>query len=140
LANRNPADSIASLVPRIKDRRAASKAPNNRNLLNVFILLSLFLSNLAVRLYRFFRGYLSPNYLSIFLNAIESATHVKPENIAKGSASANMYSGSKWENILLKSKKVENKAIKSNIPEEINESLLVIWLSSFQLYDSSGIP
>ncbi len=51
-----------------------------------------------------------------------------------------MNSGSKWENIVLKNKKVENKAIKSNIPEEIKESLLGIWLSSFHLYDSAVIP
>ncbi|MCM3122826.1 MULTISPECIES: hypothetical protein [unclassified Mesobacillus] len=83
---------------------------------------------------------LNLNYLSSCLRVIENATHVKPENIAKGSVLANMNSGSKWENIVLKNKKVENKAIKSNIPEEIKESLLGIWLSSFHLYDSAVIP
>lgn len=42
--------------------------------------------------------------------------------------------------MVLKNKKVENKATNINKPEKIKESFLVIQLSSFQLKNTSGLP
>jgi hypothetical protein len=64
---------------------------------------------------------------------IESATHVKPEKMAKGIASAVLNSGSKFEKMVLKNKSVENKVTNANKPNKIKESFffnLIIFLPS----------
>lgn len=65
------------------------------------------------------------NYFSRLLKVIASATHVNPEKMARGIASAVLYSGIRFEKIVLKNKNVENKATKTNKPNKINESFFV---------------
>ena len=65
------------------------------------------------------------NYFSRFLKDIESATHVNPEKMAKGIALAAINSGSRFEEMVLKNKKVENKAAKTNTPNKIKESFFI---------------
>jgi len=65
------------------------------------------------------------NYFSRLLKFIASATHVNPEKIAKGIASAVLNSGTRFEKIVLKNKKVENKATKTNKPNKMEESFFI---------------
>ncbi|MBT2640401.1 hypothetical protein J7E37_21165 [Bacillus sp. ISL-39] len=51
--------------------------------------------------------------------------------MAKGIASAVINSGTRFEKMVLKNKKVENKAAKANTPNKIKESFLSIRSSSF---------
>jgi len=65
------------------------------------------------------------NYFSRLLKVRASATHVNPEKMARGIASAVLNSGIRFEKIVLKNKNVENKETKTNKPNKINESFFV---------------
>lgn len=65
------------------------------------------------------------NYFSKLPKVIESATHVNPEKMARGSALAVINSGTRFEKMVLKNTNVENKATKTNKPKNINKSFFV---------------
>ena len=67
----------------------------------------------------------------LFLTVIESAINDKPEKIAKGIALAIKNSGTKFENIVLKNKKVESNAINTRNPMKTKGSFFVILTISF---------
>jgi hypothetical protein len=71
------------------------------------------------------------NYFSRLFKVRASATHVNPEKMARGIASAVLNSGSRFEKMVLKNKTVENKATKTIKPNKIKESFFVNLVPAF---------
>jgi hypothetical protein len=69
----------------------------------------------------------------LFLTVIERAINDNPDKSAKGIALAIINSGTKFENMVLKNKKVESNATNTRNPKKINGNFFVNSTASFCL-------